>query len=405
MNVLFIGNSFPPKIYSTFTHDSKGKNTLSCHNFEQSFLKGLSEQEGVIPKVVLVPWVGTYPVSYSKLFVKAESYDKYGMKVESVGYCNLIAYNGFSRENHLFKQLLKTFDEFPEGDIHVIIDTFKYPILKAFQKAKKKSLRRKITQTVIMMDMPGFEITKQKIHPLKKLWMKRNLNKTMKMVAESDYLVPLTKYFLNYFERPIKNVVIEGMVNPEVMDKGVVIQQSRKRAVLYTGSLMRIYGVMNLVDAFEMSNVQDAELWICGSGEAAAEIKERSLHNPQIKFLGLLPSEEAWKKQREATVLVNPRTSEGEYTKYSFPSKTIEYLLSGRPVIVNKLPGFPDEYAEHCIFPKDETVESLAESIKYVLSLSDEERDDIGRRGKKFILEKKNAKQQVSRIIEMFKDN
>ncbi len=403
MNILFIGNSFPPKIFSTFLKDSRGKNTLSCHNFEQSFLKGLAQQEGICAKAVLVPWVGTYPMSYTKMFVQSESYVKDGIEIKSIGYCDLMVYNGKSREKNLKKQLLRTFDEFPEGDIHVIIDTFKYPVLKGFQKARAESKRR-ITQTVIMMDMPGFEIIKTKINPLKKMWVKRDLGETMKMVANSDYIVPLTKHFLDYFDKPIRHVVIEGMVNPETMDKDADIKLANKKVVLYTGTLMRIYGVMNLVDAFEIANVKDAELWICGSGETADEIIERSKKNPVIKFLGLLSNEEAWRKQREATVLVNPRTSEGEYTKYSFPSKTLEYLLSGRPVIVNKLPGFPDEYGEHCIFPKDESVEALAESIKFVLSLSDKERMEIGRKGKEFILKEKNAKKQVERIVEMLKE-
>ena len=402
MNILFIGNSFPPKIYSTIIQNSKGKATLSLHNFEQSFLKGLSEQDDINIKVILVPWVGTYPISYTKLFVKPEKYNKDGLSVKSVGYCNLIGYNVHSREKHLYRQLIKTFEEFPEGDIHAIIDTFKYPMLKAFQKARAKS-QRKITQTVIMMDMPGYEITKMKTHPLKRLLIKKDLDDTMRMVAESDYVVVLTKYFLDYFDRPMKHLVIEGMVNPETMACDTNVTSPKKKAVLYTGTLMKIYGVMNLVDAFEKANVKDAELWICGSGESEDEIVERSKRNPNIKYWGLLTSEEAWKKQREATVLVNPRTSDGEYTKYSFPSKTLEYLLSGRPVIVNRLPGLPDEYAEYCIFPQNESVDALAERIREILLKTEEERAKIGQKGKEFIMEKKNAKHQVGKIIELLK--
>ena len=41
---------------------------------------------------------------------------------------------------------------------------------------------------------------------------------------------------------------------------------------------------------------------------------------------------------------MNPRSADAEYTKYSFPSKTIEYLATGVPVVMNRLPGIPEEY-------------------------------------------------------------
>lgn len=405
MNILFIGNSHPPKILSTFIKDTKGKNNLSCHNYEQSILNGLSQQgEDVHVKVLLVPWVGTFPISYTRLFVRAERFEKYGLDMQSVGYCNLIGINDAWRQVALYKQLLKTFEDFPEGDIHVIINTFKYPVLKGFQEAKKRT-KRHVTQTIMMLDMPGFEFTKRQTNPLKRIKMKRDLAKTMEMVRQSDYIVSVTKHFKDYFEKPVKSIVVEGMVNAEVMDKDANLKPSPQKAVLYTGTLMKIYGIMNLLEAFEKADVPDSELWICGSGDMKDEILERSKKNSKIKYLGLLTSEEAWKKQREATVLVNPRTSQGEYTKYSFPSKTLEYLLAGRPVIVNNLPGFPEEYAEHCIFPKDESIEALAESIKRVLSMTEEERTEIGRKGQEFIVKEKNSKRQVGRIIELIREN
>ena len=38
---------------------------------------------------------------------------------------------------------------------------------------------------------------------------------------------------------------------------------------------------------------------------------------------------------------VNPRQNNEEFTKYSFPSKTMEYLASGVPVVAYKLDGIP----------------------------------------------------------------
>ena len=45
-----------------------------------------------------------------------------------------------------------------------------------------------------------------------------------------------------------------------------------------------------------------------------------------------------------ADVLVNPRPNNEEYTKYSFPSKNIEYLMTGKPVVAYMLDGMPAHY-------------------------------------------------------------
>ena len=63
--------------------------------------------------------------------------------------------------------------------------------------------------------------------------------------------------------------------------------------------------------------------------------------------MGQVSLNEARALQKTADVLVNPRLNEGEYTKYSFPSKTMEYLSTGRPVVCYKLDGIPDEYDKH----------------------------------------------------------
>ena len=100
-------------------------------------------------------------------------------------------------------------------------------------------------------------------------------------------------------------------------------------------------------------------------------------------------------------LLVNPRTSEGEYTKYSFPSKTMEYLLAGRSVVINRLPGIPEEYYNYTYTPKDESMAALAACIIDVLNMDKEMRERKASAGRKFIIEQKNSVIQIARIMNM----
>ncbi len=103
----------------------------------------------------------------------------------------------------------------------------------------------------------------------------------------------------------------------------MTVPKAQKFSVLYTGRLNRRYGLELLLQAVKEWQDTDVELWLCGSGEMEEEIRSYAAQDPRIRFFGFLPHEETVRLQRQATVLVNPRTNQGEYTKYSFPSKTM----------------------------------------------------------------------------------
>ena len=103
--------------------------------------------------------------------------------------------------------------------------------------------------------------------------------------------------------------------------------------------------------------------------------------------------------QKQATVLVNPRQNNEEFTKYSFPSKTMEYLSSGIPVVAYKLDGIPDEYDAYIQYVEDDSIESLKKKLIEVCELSDEERQSLGSAGRAFVLTEKNSTIQVKKIV------
>ena len=55
----------------------------------------------------------------------------------------------------------------------------------------------------------------------------------------------------------------------------------------------------------------------------------------RIVFKGMVPNKIVVEDQLKATLLVNPRPSIGEFTRYSFPSKNMEYMVSGTPMVYN----------------------------------------------------------------------
>ena len=82
----------------------------------------------------------------------------------------------------------------------------------------------------------------------------------------------------------------------------------------------------------------------------------------------------------------------------------MEYLFAGKSVIMNRLPGIPEEYYEYVYTPYDETISSLTECISMVLNLSKEKRRIKAEKGRKFVIKEKNSLIQTGRILDMIKN-
>lgn len=405
-NILFLGIFYPRNLLRTVKEDSKGKVGFSTHNFEMSILHGLIAQDGLNLRCLTVPGVYSFPHNNKKIYTHSESYNVAYINIKSVGFCNFVIINKIWMTISLFFNLLYQLKQYKGKRIDVIVNSPVFYLLFALHTAKR-FVSKEITITLIIPDIPAFVSAMDKQNYIKKYLLGYINRKSMIMAEKSDHMVLLTKAMMDFFNKPVDHIVMEGLIDVGSMDvmNDKISNDSEKKIVLYTGTLRKIFGVMNLVEAFEKANLNNTELWICGSGNAAAELEQKAQTNPNIKYLGLLDSREVLKIQHKATVLVNPRTSEGEYTKYSFPSKTLEYLLTGKTVIINRIPGIPDEYFDYVFTPKDESIESLAEELTKVICLSEEEREKRAAAGRQFVLTHKNAKVQVSRIIKMIEGN
>ncbi|MGM9604483.1 MAG: glycosyltransferase, partial [Faecousia sp.] len=93
--------------------------------------------------------------------------------------------------------------------------------------------------------------------------------------------------------------------------------------------------------------------------------------------------------------------SDEEYVQYSFPSKTMEYMSTGTPVLTTALPCIPEEYHPHLYFIGEETPQGIAEALSRVLSHSDAELFAKGCQARRFVLEQRNNVVQAAKVLEM----
>lgn len=195
-------------------------------------------------------------------------------------------------------------------------------------------------------------------------------------------------------------VILEGHADIAMAAKEPSRDRKRKpRVCLYAGGVSAQYGLRNLVEGFRQADLPDTELHIYGPGDYVEELKGNA--DPRIVYGGMLMSSEVVEKEMEATLLVNPRPTNEEFVKYSFPSKTMEYMASGTPVLTTVLPGMPEEYHPYVYLIEDETPEGIRKSLERVLSQTDDKLFQKGNEARRFILENKNNVIQGKKILEL----
>lgn len=199
-----------------------------------------------------------------------------------------------------------------------------------------------------------------------------------------------------------KYIVVEGLVDTvDILEETTCL--AKEKTIMYAGSLNKEYGLQILISGFIKSDyANDYELHIYGSGtdEEVNDINKYCTDHSNVKFGGMVDNDIILHEEQKATLLVNPRFSTFDYCKYSFPSKNMEYMSSGTPLLTTLLPGIPLEYYDKIYILKEESDIGIANKLNEILSKNEQELFAFGNKARKFILLNKNKYIQCKRILE-----
>lgn len=215
--------------------------------------------------------------------------------------------------------------------------------------------------------------------------------------------VLLTEAMNDYLNKKGKPyVILEGHADITMRDRVPSMEKkSSPRVCFYAGGVSKQYGLANLVEGFRKANLPNTQLHIYGPGDYVKELKKIEEEDDRVFYGGMLLNTQIVTKEQEATLLVNPRPTDEEYVKYSFPSKTMEYMASGTPVLTTVLPGMPREYHPYVYLLENETADGIAAKLQEVLQSSDAELFEKGTAARAFVLDQKNNVIQAQKILEM----
>ena len=381
MRVIYVSNLCLPKVYEGLFEDKRLKSSEAVQKYHRIMAEGFALNGCEVISLGVVP----ANKNVRKKLISLPDGELNGVKYKHLKTINL----------PIIKQLLNAVGvyfnviNYGNKESFVICDGLSYLASKAAAIACKL---KKIKSVVIITDLPEFLVGNNK----------KAVRRYRELFDKFDGYVLLTEEMavkLGYQDKPY--VVIEGQVDS--LEKREILEEKQydKKIVMYAGIVRKLYGLKILVEGFIKADLPNYELHIYGNGDYADEIDEISKRNNNVKHFPSQPNATIVEKEKRAFLLVNPRPTNEEYTRYSFPSKNMEYMVSGTAVLTTDLPGMPGEYKQYVSLIEDETEEGVCTAFKQITKLNETEIIEKGKEARDFVLFKKNNKIQTEKILRM----
>ena len=379
MRVLYVSNLCLPQVYENLFEDKRYKSSEAVQKYHRIMAEGFALNGCEVISLGVVP----ANKNVRKKFISLPKGELNGVKYKHLRTINLPIIKQLLNAVGVYFNVLK----YGGKESFVICDGLSYLASKAAVIACKL---KRLKSVVIITDLPEFLVGSD--NPA--------VQRYRKLFDQFSGYVLLTEEMavkLGYKDRPY--IVIEGQVDSLENREVLEAKQYDKKIVMYAGIVRKLYGLKILVEGFIKADLPNYELHIYGNGDYADEIDEISKHNNNVKHFPSQPNTTIVEKEKRAFLLVNPRPTNEEYTKYSFPSKNMEYMVSGTAVLTTNLPGMPSEYKQYVYLIEDETEDGVCKAFKKLSELSEEDIIGKGRLAREFVLTNKNNKKQTNRII------
>lgn len=400
-DILFLGRLFPREKEQEIKSKMKTGMQDAANVLQWNIIDGLEENEtgGKIKIINYLP-VDAYPRGYKDKFIEGFTFshtDKYEANDVNVHCCNIYGIKRFINIRYFKKYVKKWAKEKSDKPKYLFLYTATSMFFNLGAYAKR--INPDIRVVCLIADIPKYATTST-LSGLRKIYHDYEVKKCEKLYGVADKYILLTEHMATHLGIRTPYMVMEGIATSV---KDTEIEESVEeygKYILYTGLLNEKFGIPVLLDAFGKIKDENVKLVLCGTGDAQELIAKKQSEDNRIIAPGKVDRKKALALQRGAAVLVNPRQNNEEFTKYSFPSKNLEYLSSGVPVVAYKLDGIPDEYDDYINYPADDSADAMCKEFERLLEMTDEERKAVGRKAKDFVLGTKNRVQQTKRIID-----
>jgi glycosyltransferase involved in cell wall biosynthesis len=180
------------------------------------------------------------------------------------------------------------------------------------------------------------------------------------------------------------------------------LPEKPKKTILFLSRIHEKKGLLNLVEAWARVQPRNWELIIAGPNEKGYQgtiekrIQDLKLTDT-VSFLGEVVGYSKWELYRQADVFVLPTLSE------NFGIVVAEALACATPVITTKGAPWSELDTHRCGWWIEIGVTPLVETLQEAMLLSDEQRKEMGQRGRMLIESKYTWQQTTKQMLEVYR--
>ena len=342
MNVLIFSGAMTEHDFAAFQSEAKIKPNPSNQNFYSKLIKCIALRNNV-------------SVISHRPFAKGMMKDKYlESNIVTEGNVRFFytyreaskVYKVLREQNEIIKNAHRAIEEFHSNEFIIVVDALRLSLLKA---AKKIAAEYNVKIVGMLTDNPAnlSGVLKSYVSQIKRA------------VRSLDGYLALTDGLVQVFNGYKPSYVFEGLVDsPDVFKKDPIYDY-----YFFAGSLYERYGVKTLVEAFHESNIK-SKLVVAGAGPLAKYIEHLSYDDYRILYLPQLPRDKILGYERNAIVNINPRPLDSKLDNESVPSKLIEYLSNGQPVLSTKYPKLYGPFKDDVFWIEDSSLEGMRRALE-----------------------------------------
>lgn len=137
-----------------------------------------------------------------------------------------------------------------------------------------------------------------------------------------------------------------GVADTQPADRSSFSDEFRRPIIVFAGTMNEDNGINLIIDIFQCHDSLDCDFHIYGDGEV--EMVDRVIDlckaNKNVKYFGRILDSQLQERLSAANYLLNLRDPLCPACDYAFPSKLINFMASGTPVITNIFPGLTRDY-------------------------------------------------------------
>jgi len=349
-----------------------GKAFSRAGNMAQlGLLHGLAAA-GVAPAIILTQRpLQAFPGSRTIYATKKLTQLEPGLSAELIPFFNMPVIRPIVVGSYVFLALIRWAWRMNEASNKIILTFNLTEPAGVFTLLAARLIRARAVAWINDINVPGQTVSNN--------WMRRlDFWLQNKLLPRFDGLVVVNEEIVNDFAPKQRFVCVDGGVRSEMLLDSEVEPTRKKERTFFTivaaGSLDDQNGIIEILKAFSLLKEPFYRLRIAGSGPLKARVQEAELKDSRIEYCGYLSHDQVRELYRSADVLINMRLTERVKTPYFFPSKLLEYMASGVPVITTCTGHVEKRYGDLVFMLRNETAEGLAEMVRFVAGLDDEQR-------------------------------